>query len=371
MTRLLRWCAAVALACTACLIVPRVTWAQGGILVQGVYDAELWKTDSASTLLARNEGKPGVVGRINFWSAVEPWRNVVLFGQVRGEAGSGRRPTGSEVRVDQYGARWSPSEALALEGGKMVHVVGVFSARHLSFRNPLIGEPDGYALVYPLGVKLSGSRSIVDYRAAVLSLPVWHDGYTPKPSHAPRPAIGFGITPFMGFRVGASATVGPYLGRGVDPIYLTGQDWRSYRQQVLAADVQLSGGYLEANAELAHARYDVPGRSSTANGLTWYAETKYTFTPRLYVASRVERNDYPFILPVSTPAGPSWIASNSDVTDVEVGGGFRPTSSTLVKLSVRADHRVPNPNPRAPQASGRAIAMQFSQTFDLAELLRD
>jgi hypothetical protein len=100
-------------------------------------------------------------------------------------------------------------------------------------------------------------------------------------------------------------------------------------------------------------------------------ETKYTFTPRLYAAARVERNDYPFIRPFVSPfTGPVWAASNSDFTDAELGGGFRLTSSTLLKLSVRADHRVANPNPFAPQASGRALAMQLSQMFDVVELVK-
>jgi hypothetical protein len=63
-----------------------------------------------------------------------------------------------------------------------------------------------------------------------------------------------------------------------------------------------------------------------------------------------------------------WTANKSDFTDVEVGAGFRLTSRTLAKLSVRADHWVPNPNPFAPQSSGRALAFQLSQTFDVMEL---
>jgi hypothetical protein len=184
-----------------------------------------------------------------------------------------------------------------------------------------------------------------------------------------RPAIGGGVTPFTGFRIGASATAGPYLGSD-DAVFIAGGDWRRYKQHVVAADMQVSREYFEANAELARASYDVPDRAEPAVGLTWYVETKYTFTPRFYAAVRVERNDYPYIAPLVTPfSSPIWIASNSDFTDVEVGGGFRVTSSTLLKLSVRADHWVPNPNPNAPTASGRALAMQLSQTFDVIDLM--
>lgn len=353
----------MALALCALLAMP--LRAQGGFLAQGVIDSELWKTDSASRLLARNDGRPGLLGRINLWAAAEPLRDVVLFGHLEAETGTARREEGSEVYLEQYGVRWSPSDALTLQGGKMAHPVGVFSTRHLSFRNPLVGAPDGYSLTYPMGVQLSGAIATIDYRAAVVDEPLWHEGYTPEPSAAPRPAVGVGITPFTGFRIGASATAGPYLRNDLATTLYAGRDWRSYRQRILAGDVQFSRGYLELNAELAAGSYDVPGRAEPIPGLTWYVEGKYTFTPRFYLATRAERNDYPFIEPRT---GTVWTASRSDFTDIEVGGGFRIRSSTLLKASVRADHRVPTPNPFAPQASGRAVAVQLSQTFDLVEM---
>src|SRR4030088_1077927 len=170
---------ACVLALAAGVVLPQASKAQGGLLLQGVYDAELWKTDSASSLLARNSGKLGAIGRINLWTAIEPLRDVVLFGQVEAETGKARHEPGNEVYVNQYGARWSPSDALVIEAGKMTHIIGVFSNRHLSFRNPLIGEPDGYSVVYPYGVRISGAASIFDYRAGVVSMPVWHEDYTP------------------------------------------------------------------------------------------------------------------------------------------------------------------------------------------------
>jgi hypothetical protein len=348
------------------LSAPLPARAQGGILFQGVLDAEVWKTDSLSSLLARNGGRPGAMGRIGLWAAAEPWRDVVMFGQLSAETGPGRHEEGSELYVTQYGTRWSPSDAFTLEAGKMTHVVGTFSSRWLSFRNPLVGMPDGYSLVYPFGVKVSGFASMFDWRAAVLSKPLTHEDYTVEPSHAPRPAVGVGITPFTGVRLGASATVGPYLNHELASTLLAGRSWRSYEQRLVAADLQLSRGYFEAFAEVARGSYDVPG-GEPLSGITWYAEGKYTFTPRLYAAARVERNDYPYIMPFDAD---SWIADKSDFTDVEAGVGFRLAASTLLKLSVRADHWVPNPNPFAPQTSGRAVAMQLSRTFDVIDLAR-
>jgi hypothetical protein len=64
-------------------------FAQGGFLVQGVTDFEQWKTDSASTLLARGSGHPALLARADIWAAFEPVRNLVLF--VEGLARRGKR----------------------------------------------------------------------------------------------------------------------------------------------------------------------------------------------------------------------------------------------------------------------------------------
>jgi hypothetical protein len=348
---------------------PRAMLAQGGggFLAQGVVDAELWKTDASSALLARNGGRGSVLGRLDAWSAYEARADLVLFGEMMIEAGPARDEPGTELYPKQFGVRYSPSDAFTIEGGRLQHIVGAFAARRLSFRNPLIGTPDGYATAYPYGVVASGTAGRVDYRAGILSLPLSHPDYVPVPSASPRPAFGLGITPFMGFRVGVSGTVGPYLNRELGPAQLAGREWRDYHQRVVAADAQLSFGYLETHAEAARGSYDVPGRADAILGYSGYVEGKYTLAPRFYLATRVERNDYPFILPL---ANGQWVAVRSAFSDVELGGGYRPTSSTLLKLSIRADRWTRSTNVGAPQANGYAVVMQGSQTFDLVEMAR-
>jgi hypothetical protein len=353
------------LALAGCLA-PGVAAAQGGFLAQGVVDAELWKTDTGSTLLARNRGRPGAVGRLDAWSAIEPLRDVVLFGEVMVETGTARDEPGTELYPKQFGIRYSPSDAFTIEGGRMQHVVGAFASRRLSFRNPLVGVPDGYATAYPYGVVASGTVRLLDYRAGVNSLPLSHADYVPSPSAAPRPAFGLGVTPFTGFRVGVSGTVGPYLNRDLSPAQLAGREWRDFHQRVAAMDVQLSSGYFEGHAEAARGSYDVPGHTDPIVGYNGYLEGKYTFTPRFYLATRVERNDYPFILPLSSG---QWVAVRSAFSDAELGGGYRPTSSTLLKLSARADRWTQSPNYGAPQTNGYAVVMQLSQLFDLVEMV--
>ncbi|MDB4898283.1 MAG: hypothetical protein JWN53_91 [Gemmatimonadetes bacterium] len=346
---------------------PGLARAQGGFLAQGVVDAELWKTDAASALLARNGGRTSALGRVDVWSALEPLRDVVLFGEMMVESGPARNESGTELYPKQFGVRYSPSDAFTIEGGRIQHVVGAFAARQLSFRNPLIGVPDGYATAYPYGVVVSGAVGRVDYRGGIVSLPLSHPDYVPVPSASPRPAFGMGITPFTGFHVGVSGTVGPYLNRDLAPTQLSGRGWSDYHQRVVATDAQLSFGYLETHAEAARGSYDVPGRAEAILGYSGYVEGKYTLAPRLYLATRAERNDYPFILPLGSG---QWVAVRSAFSDVELGGGYRPSSATLLKLSVRADRWTRSTNVGAPQANGYALVMQLSQTFDLVEMTR-
>ena len=359
-----RWPSLV-LGCALVVTSARPAKAQGGVLFQGLADLELWKTDSASSLLARNTGRLGPLLRADVWAAIEPAANLVFFGELSGEAGRGRNEIGSEVYAKQFGARYSPADAFNVEGGRIRQIVGAFSSRQLSFRNPLIGTPDGYATTYPYGARIDGNVGIVDYRAGILTLPLFRSGYVPTPSAALRPAIGAGFTPRTGLRFGASATMGPYLNGGFTSSQLHARGWTSYKQRVVAADAQFSYGYFEGHAEMAYGNYDVPGRPTAIDGLLFYLEPKYTFTPRFFMALRFERNDYPFIRPLNNTL---WIANSVIFNDTEIGAGFRPAATTVLKLTMRADHWTPNANPNAPHDNGYAVALQWSQFLDFVEL---
>ena len=248
----------------------------------------------------------------------------------------------------------------------MPHPVGAFASRHLSSRNPLIGMPDGYPIEYPLGFSISGSIEHADYRAAMVSLPVAHEDYVPEPTSRLRPVLGAGVTPTAGVHLGTSVTWGPYLNETLAPALLGRRSWTSFRQRVMAIDAELSRGYLETHAELARSSYDVPRRDTPLGGLTYYVEAKYTVAPRIYVAARYERNEYPYIQPFGDS---SWIAQATNLYDGEVGVGYRVTSSRLLKLTYRSDRWRVDPAMRVFLRDGRALAMQLSQAFDIGELI--
>ncbi len=338
---------------------PTAARAQSSLLLQGIADGEGWSTNNTSSLLTRNNGKPGVVGRLQLWSAIEPIPHIVLYAQGEGETGSARAQDEYAVHSDQFGVRYVGSRAFTADVGRLVPVVGTFAARRFSTRNPLIGSPDMYSLDYPYGAEVSGEFTHFDYRAALVSLPTSHEGYQPKPTPRARPAIGGGFTPFTGFRVGGSFTAGSYLDSQIAPAYLAGRAWSDYDQRVLAGDVEFAHGYLETRAEIARGSFDIPGRSPIT-GLAYYGEVKYTFTPRFFIAGRAERNDYPFIRPTGTSA---WLAKLSDFADGEVGVGYRVTSTTLLKASIRADRWWPHTT--SYMTGGHALAIQWSQSFDV------
>jgi hypothetical protein len=348
-------------------LAPMPARAQGGVLVQGVVDAEVWATDSASPLLTRNAGRPSALARLGLWSAIEPRRGFVLFAQGEAEAGTARADSErTEFYLERIGVRLSPSRALIIEGGKMAHPVGAFASRRFSTRNPLIGTPDGYPTRYSLGVAVSGSTQHVDYRAAMVSAPVTHEDYMPDPTDRLRPALGAGVSPAAGVHVGASATWGPYLNDELSSTLLGGRPWHSFRQRVVAMDAEVSRGYLETHAELARSSYDVPRGEKAVDGLTYYLEAKYTLAPRVYIAARFERNDYPYIQPLGDS---SWIARATNLYNGEAGVGYRVTSSRLLKVTYRTDQWRVDPATRVFLRDGRALAMQLSQAFDVGELL--
>jgi hypothetical protein len=340
--------------------------AQGSLLLEGIFDGEFWSTTAKSNLLTRNAGEPTGLGRVQLWGAAEPLTGLVFYGQ--GEVEWGRPHGGVEVNelyAKQYGVRYTLSPLFVLDAGRLTPVVGTFAARHFSTRNPLIGQPDGYSIEYPLGVELFGEGTHFDYRIAAVTRPTSHWGYQPAPTQRLRPAAGVGFTPVVGLRFGGSFTVGPYLNDNVSPTVLNGKTWDAYHQKVLAVDASFARGYLETHAEASRGTYDLP--SGTITGFTYYGEGKYTLTPRFFVAARLERNKYPFIRPNS----PAWTSRLTDFVDGEVGGGYRLTTSTLLKASIRSDRWwVREDAPGYLGDGGNAFAIQVSQAFDVLEWFR-
>ena len=354
---------ALTVAAALWLATPTAAGAQGRVLVKGIVDLEGWTTDSGSRLLTRNGGRPSMVGRVTAWGAAEVFPRVQLFAlaEVESETGSGE-PT--EVGIEQLGIRYIRSPALVIEAGKTTTLVGAFANRRFSTTNPLIGRPDSYDVSYPLGAIASGTWSIFDYRVGLVSLPVVNRKYVPEAGSAARPAMGIGVTPTIGFRIGASYTAGPYLNANLGAAIPANADWKSYHQRILGIDARFGRGHFESRGELARSWYDVPNRADPIPGTAGYLELKQTWRPRLFTAVRVEGNDYPFIRP--RPTG-DWTATAVTFFNAELAVGYRIDPLTLIKVGYRRDHWAVEPALKGFFPNGYALALQISRRLDLLD----
>src|SRR4029453_16525650 len=119
--------------------------------------------------------------------------------------------------------------------------------------------------------------------------------------------------------------------------------------------------HFELNAEMTQSRLEVP-YAGDARGRVYYAEPKYTFSPRWYGALRYERGEVPEAFWIWDT---QWSAEQRRVHDVEAGLGFRITPGLLVKASYRTeiDH-----GDATGELEGHAAALQLSYTFDINSL---
>jgi hypothetical protein len=338
------------------------------VLVGGLLDAEIWKTDGGSRLLSRNADETAPGGRLHLWAAGEFMPR--LQGFVQGEAAGGKANSeyGTETQLEQAFVRYTFQQPvhLVVEAGQLVSPVGNFSRRYLSNVNPLIGSPDGYSLGYPLGAQATGRTGRFDYRLAIVDRPIVNEKYVPETGRALRPALAAGVTPFVGTRLGAYATRGPYLGPSVDPMLSSGEDWKDFDQAIYGLDLQVTHGYFELNGDYARSSYEAPGGGGNVHGLTYFIEPKYTWSPRFFTALRFERNDYAYVAPL----GPGvWLATTADFYDVEGGAGCRLGPGTIVKVSYRRDHWMVDDALKSFFPDGYALSAQLSYSFNVNSLL--
>lgn len=348
---------ASALLTVTLLLSPATLSAQNWFAARGIFDLEGWHTGGRSVVLTRDEPWALVVRGFGL-AVVEPRPSWQLIAGVEAEAASDA-PTDSlvHVEVEQLVLRFAPARLYVFDVGKFAFPMGTFAARRFSTKNPLIGLPDGYPVIYPWGGQVSGATDKFDYRAAVVSLPVTNPLYLPTPGHAPRPAVSVGVTPLIGLRIGASWTAGPYLGPDVSGDLPAGTEWQDYGEMILAADLKFSRGYFELFAEYGASWYEVPTFDDDVKGTTYYVEATYSWSPRFFTAARFERNLYAFARPIG---GGMWLARATDFVNTEVGVGFRITSRFLTKFSGRWDDWEIPPGAEAFLGEGFAIALQLS-----------
>jgi hypothetical protein len=330
--------------------------------VEMLTDLELWKTHGDSPLLARNEGELQAIGRLRGWVSLRPFAELQLLamGELQKETGAEGE---FEKELEVLTLRWLPRRGVSVEAGRILMPLGEFGPRRFSNINPLIGTPDLYPDAYPWGTSVSGAAGKLDYRAALISLPVVNQGLTPEPGQRLRPLLGIGVSAGPMLRVGATLTHGAYLGPAVGGQIPSGASWQDFLQTVVSADAHFSAGYVEARVEALWSSFEVPSRADPVRGLGWYGEVRATLSPRLFVAGRFERNRFATIEPTSAAL---WAGQVATELNGEVGAGYRVSADALIKASFSKDHW---PGAQPGVSDGYALAVQFSLHKDIGALL--
>jgi hypothetical protein len=337
--------------------------AQERWLLQGLFDTELWETDSDSRLLSDNEGSQATEGQLTLWLATEldPSVQLVVIGALTGGNAEGQTEVATTLEQALVRTTFGRNRRLMLEAGRVPQTLGNFANRYRADVNPLIGGPTSYTTSYPQGIQFAGSVKWLDFTAGYVDRPLINEGWVPDYDSAFRPTLDFGLTPTVGLRLGAYATEGPYLNENLQPTLAPGSDWKDFDQRVVGFDLHFSRGYLELNGDYNVSSYEVPIQDRLLRGEAYYIEPKYTFSPRFFTALRLESNKYPFIRLDEN----GWLARESKFYDFEIGVGYRFGASSLVKASYRQDFWQVDPAMRSFFPDGYAVAVQFSQTFDV------
>lgn len=354
-----------------CAIASIAAESQEKFLLEGIVDAEGYETNQGSYSLSRNEGDPAGLGRLQAWSAwqISPALQWYAFAELESDNSTGSWETDAELQ--QFALRYSAGSSpyYIIEAGKILPPIAMFSERNLSTENPLISRPDFLYATYPLGIRLTGSADWLDYRAALVDKPVINPDYLPaNPDAAFRPDLGLGVTPLQGLRFGLAYTKGPYLSKQVNEYLPANSNWKDFDQRLWAFEFHFSRGYAEFNAELVLARYDIPLQDAPMDVVDYFAEFKYTWTPRIYAAVRLQRNQYPFISESSYMG-----LSVADVTirDFEIGLGYRFSADTQIKVAYKADSWSVEDAPGVYYPSGRSLGLQLSHHFDVKSWFSD
>lgn len=363
--RLIKWVFAFLLFAFLWGVTTSLTMAQERFLIEGILDTEVYETDTGSKFLARNQGDPASILRLQLWSAfqISSKFQIHALGEFDFDDSSGQRET--TKRIEQFSLRYSANSSpyYYIEAGKFSSPFGAFYQRYLSTLNPLIGQPDLYDLSYTWGIQVVGSAGWFDYRAAGVDQPVINpENLSYYSSAAFHPVLGLGVTPFAGLRFGASYTRGPYLTSHLESYLPPGTGWRDFDQRLLGFDVQFSRGYLEFNGEVVFSEYDVPFLSKTNDTTSSYLELKYTWTPRFYGVVRLAKNEDVVIRWIG---GLSWLSQTRKFKDVEVGFGYRFSANTLLKVAYRRDNWDVDNARKSFFPNGHSLALQLSHHFDL------
>jgi hypothetical protein len=193
----------------------------------------------------------------------------------------------------------------------------------LEVRGPRINLLSG---IYPLGAQATVSSTHWDARAAVIDTSPLRLRRVFAQVNPPRFAnmvVGGGVTPFIGFRIGASLTHGGWLRAGESPGITEDR-----AANLVNVEAELSFRHTALTGEWVHDALETSLGSRSATG--WYVQGAQTLSPRWFLAGRWD--DIRTTLPLVP-------AQEQNFRSVEQTVGYRLTP----ELTLRASHRMRQP----------------------------
>jgi hypothetical protein len=258
-----------------------------------------------------------------------------------------------ETNVYQAAVRYDrPGRVqLRFEGGYLPSPIGILPLESRADQNPMITPAQDYDAwlpffergtpwvqltsgLYPLAAQVTAASAHWDLRGAVLgsstarTRPLTGED---KPPAAPQLAIGGGVTPLVGLRLGASFERGVYARASELAVPATGDR----RATIVGLDADYSAGYTRVYADWIQGVFDRAQGSTTGRALT--VTGVRTLSPRWYLAARVQHESTTDAL-IRPPAGGSPLVhpltEPQTQLSVETTAGLRLTP----ELTVRAGY---------------------------------
>ena len=373
--------------------------------LSGTLDLEAYALPQPSPGLFYTERYALFNPRLTLFLDAQLGPNVYVFAQMRADRGFDPHYLDARAALDEYALRFTPWKdgRFNLQIGKFATVVGNWATRHGSWENPFITAPLPYenltgmwdsaaadslgtlrgwagldggipsradALAgkrlrnpviwgpsYTSGVSAFGQIGKFEYAAEFknASLSSRPDSWDGTVVQWQRPTVSgrVGFRPNTMWRLGASASVGPYLTREASDTVAPGTRLSDYRQIVLGQDVSFAWHHWQLWAEVFESRFEIPGVGN-ADSLAYYIEAKYKFTPQFFGAVRWNQHIFA-TLPDGMGGREVW---SGDIWRSDFALGYRFTAHTQLKLQYSLDrHATDGPG------FGHTFAAQFTIRF--------
>lgn len=310
--------------------------------LSGLIDLEAYRFDAIAPGFIATSEQELFNPRLTLFADAQFGAEWYAFAQARWDRGFDPAASRGRVRLDEYVLRFTPGtqRRFALQLGKFATVVGNWTARHDSWRDPFITAPlpyggftpmwDNAAVAnrgtlfnwsyadrpatpaeraldqqrripviwgpgYALGAALSGTTGRWNWaleakNATPASRPAeWRnlDALFDEPTWSGR--IGYRPNPTWGF--GASGSTGPYLRPGYIAPVPTGYARGDYRQELAGVDATFAWRHWQVWTEWYAVRFTIP-EIGDAKLISGYLEARYKLTPRLALALRLNRQEF-------------------------------------------------------------------------------